>query len=122
MSGCCSGTNFYRLKPVDVDGRFTYSKVILLSDGSASLVLNEVRPNPFASQLSLTFHSSSKQPIHLTLVDGSGKEVATKKVAGVQGVNVVQFSNLQALATGMYMLRIVTADGLMQYKLLKAGD
>ncbi|MES2881747.1 MAG: T9SS type A sorting domain-containing protein, partial [Bacteroidota bacterium] len=72
--------------------------------------------------LSVTFHSLAKQPIHVTLVDGTGKEVATKGVAGVQGVNVIQFSNLQALATGMYMLRMVTADGVMQYKLLKAGD
>ncbi|MES2881746.1 MAG: hypothetical protein V4676_06335, partial [Bacteroidota bacterium] len=28
------GNNFYRLKLVDVDGRFSYSKVILLSDGN----------------------------------------------------------------------------------------
>ncbi|MEP6951537.1 MAG: hypothetical protein ABI863_19760 [Ginsengibacter sp.] len=72
------GVNFYRVKQVDIDGNFKYSKTV-----SLKLNINKtgisVLTNPFHSSFTINFSSSTNQVVSARLVDITGKQVAAEK-------------------------------------------
>ena len=72
------GINFYRIRQVDKDGNFKYSKTV-----SVKLNFNttgvSVIANPFHNALTIDFTSSTSQVISARLVDITGKQVAAEK-------------------------------------------
>lgn len=59
-----AGTNYYRLKQVDFDGQFSYSKTIALKNNSNAL---QVFPNPVVQQLTLTGLATGMITVHNSL-------------------------------------------------------
>src|SRR5690606_9636456 len=74
-----SGTNYYRIKSVDRDGAFTYSKIVkaTLTGMEASL---RAYPVPAASEVQLTFPPSGSAQI-LTIFSNDGRIKEHIKVA-----------------------------------------
>ena len=105
---------YYRLKQVDADGTFTYSKTIAVS----GLVLNKdaqiiVSPNPANDVLivqSLTDNALDKR---VDLISLDGRVVLSKTL--FQG-STLCFFDLKAVCAGTYFVRIV--DG-QQTKVMK---
>ncbi|TLV01121.1 T9SS type A sorting domain-containing protein [Dyadobacter luticola] len=101
-----AGDNFYRLKMVDLDGTFAYSKMVLVGfeKGAATVVF----PNPVNSGI-ISLQYSGAVPA-VTLTDVMGKEI----VSDIQknGPNNLLVKPQGKLAPGLYIL---TADyGTMQ--------
>ena len=109
-----AAVNYYRLKQVDTDGTFTYSKTIAVS----GVVLNKdaqiiVSPNPANDVLivqSLTDNALDKR---VDLISLDGRVVLSKTL--YQGSTMCVF-DLKAVCAGVYFVRIV--DG-QQTKTLK---
>lgn len=97
------GNNFYRLKMVDIDGKFTYSNVVLLKllKENTSVVLY---PNPSASVLNVDISSElDNSPLTMQIIDMTGKTIwnnETKKDKVTYQIDISSFAN------GMYQLRI----------------
>jgi hypothetical protein len=73
-----SGTNHYRLKMVDIDGKFDYS--VIKSVTFSSSVLNvAVGPNPASSFLNINVTSPGNEPFRLRLMNRSGQVVFDNK-------------------------------------------
>lgn len=111
--------NYYRLRMVDNDGKYAYSKIILLSSNGISVVLNTVRPNPFVNEVNLTVYMTQAQPIQITLTDAAGRQVQVKTVKGSQGLNNISLDNLSKLTEGVYVLKIAGAGITRHQKLIK---
>ncbi len=95
------GINYYRLKQVDYDGQFSYSRlssVIKDGDGTISLF-----PNPTANVLKINFEDVD-QIENVTFYNTFGRIVKT--VAGKQDKYEVT-----DLPVGKYILQIRLADG-----------
>jgi hypothetical protein len=95
------GINYYRLKQVDYDGQFSYSRlssVIKDGDGTISLF-----PNPTANVLKINFEDTD-QIENVTFYNAFGRVVKT--VSGKQDKYEVA-----DLPTGKYILQIRLADG-----------
>lgn len=92
-----SGMNYYRLKMIDTDGSFKYSKMIMVSVNLPSL---EIYPNPNKGQFSVRIDNAARTAA-LKLFDASGKMVHQQQL--VQGMNRV---DVRSLSGGMYVLRI----------------
>jgi hypothetical protein len=95
------GINYYRLKQVDYDGQFSYSRlssVIKDGDGTISLF-----PNPTANVLKINFEDAD-QIENVTFYNAFGRVVKT--VSGKQDKYEVA-----DLPTGKYILQIRLADG-----------
>jgi hypothetical protein len=95
------GINYYRLKQVDFDGQFSYSRlssVIKDGDGTISLF-----PNPTANVLKINFEDAD-QIENVTFYNAFGRVVKT--VSGKQDKYEVA-----DLPTGKYILQIRLADG-----------
>lgn len=114
-----SPVNYYRLRIMDADGKAAYSKVIVTKDNGASLVLNAVRPNPFTSEITASLVVNKAQLITVSLVDASGRKLASRQILTVQGLNEIKLDDLSNLPQGIYVLNVTAGGALLQEKLLK---
>jgi hypothetical protein len=104
-------TVYYRLKQVDFDGEFAYSKVIAVTArGLANELATQVYPNPFQDRVKVMLTSPNAQQAQMVLYDLNGKRVMSKTLDLDAGVNEMELQ-LQQLGTGMYILKI-SGDGM----------
>ncbi|MCJ7553924.1 MAG: T9SS type A sorting domain-containing protein, partial [Ignavibacteriaceae bacterium] len=102
-----SGTYSYRLKQIDIDGQFEYSKIIEVNLGAANKYeLAQNFPNPFNPNTSIKFTLPETGNVKLTVYNMLGQEIATF-VNGVKeaGTHIINF-NAEELNSGIYMYRI----------------
>jgi hypothetical protein len=102
-----SGTSFYRLKQVDIDGKYSYGSVIQInrteSQGFKAWMI------PGSSQLRLQISQPTTVATMLQLYDASGRLMVNTKV--VSGLNQFDLSAQQA---GVYYLRVLQGS-LLRY-------
>jgi hypothetical protein len=114
------GMNYYRLRMIDNDGRYSYSNVVALSGSTAeSLAINQINPNPFNDKLSVGINLQNRQQVTIQLIDLSGRISYTSAYEGVQGDNIFIADALGKLSPGMYIIKIIAANGIVQQKVIK---
>jgi hypothetical protein len=94
--------------------------VVFSGQETKGLSASNVSPNPFTNEISLTVTLNEATSVNLQIVDLAGRMVATKKIAGKIGQNLIRFNDLAPLAPGIYFLRIVTPNASLQQKIVKA--
>ena len=116
-----AGNNFYQLKMNDLDGKVSYSSVLIVKCESLT---DEVRvgPNPFSQYLQISITSVGGGAANLILYDVQGKRRAEKKIQLLTGNNSVLFDEVDQLPAGLYYLQIANADKTEQFKLIKTVD
>lgn len=103
-------TIYYRLKQVDNDGAYEYSKVAALTvpnelDDNISLF-----PNPADDAINLQFISGVDTPITVYIWDELGKNVISREIEIVAGLNLIRF-DISRLAPAVYTMQIITMGG-----------
>ncbi len=114
-----SGTNYYRLKMVDLDGHFTYSRIVsclFIPDNYIVRVLN----NPFSEKLQLQIDAKENTIMQMQLFDGTGRQLLQKNITLYKGRNHVGLP-VNRWANGTYLLKISNADFQKMVKVMKAG-
>lgn len=104
------GENLYRLKMVDRDGTFAYSRIesVTFEGLTASF-----HPNPVAEKLVITAGDFSKVK-NIQIYDASGKTVYKSAAAPSAEINV------QNLSAGLYVVQVVRANGtVITHKIIK---
>jgi parallel beta-helix repeat protein len=103
----------YRLKQIDTDGQFTYSKEIQMSvtavtpkDLPVEFALGQNYPNPFNPSTLIQYSVAAAGPVRLTVYDITGREVATLVNGQMEpGRYSVQW-NAKNFASGVYIYRL----------------
>ncbi|MEI9957189.1 MAG: LamG-like jellyroll fold domain-containing protein [Ferruginibacter sp.] len=109
-----SGTNFYRIKQVDKNGNYSYSKIIKITvSGNASSF--SLQGNPVAEELVIINHNQAMVQ-RIQIVDVSGK-ILSDQVVNLK--NTTLKSNAHNLVSGYYLLRIFTSSGVSVLPLIK---
>ena len=101
------GDALYRLKMVDIDGKFTYSRIVALGLAADALTLR-VLPNPAHQPLSLIVGSPAAASTVLTVTDMSGKKILEKHVSLQKGTNSIDPGILAKLPQGIYLIGVAT--------------
>ncbi len=106
------GINYYRLKIVDNNGIYTYSKTISINKAlsTKSIELTAVYPNAFSNQLTVNCNAAKSEKIEMQIVSSNGIVLKSIKVAVQKGKNSLQLNNLEALASGVYFLKLIGVD------------
>ncbi|MCC9134962.1 T9SS type A sorting domain-containing protein [Pontibacter silvestris] len=114
-----SGIVYYRLKQIDYDGAYEYSKVIAVSSqGITHKQQLQVYPNPATTKLNVIITSKVTGPATVQLFDLQGKLVSSKDIELKEGVNELEQS-LQSLSTGIYILRLIGENMEETVKVMK---
>ena len=105
-----------RLKQIDTDGKFEYSKVIEVDLGSPQkFQLLQNYPNPFNPVTTIQFSIPQSGNVRLTVYNLLGEQVAELingfKEAGIHTLNY----NAENLNSGLYIYKI-EANGVVQSK------
>ena len=112
--------NYYRLKMIDNDGKFTYSTMLVfLGNQTGNVVIQKIMPNPFKDAINIEMLLQQKQMLKIQLIDLAGRVVITKNFIGLPGTNNINYNGLANLTEGIYFVKIITADAVLQQKVLK---
>lgn len=97
-----SGVNHYRLKMVDSDGRFTYSKIVVIRTGSTNVSL-QLFPNPATTTIQL--QTAIKGSLTIFIYDTNGKQVSSVNAKG-EGAATSLPINVSTLKKGIYYIKV----------------
>jgi hypothetical protein len=107
-----TGKNFYRIRQVDLDGRFTYSAVVVLYNITAKNVL--ITPNPVQHSTIIYFKEASTKTIRL--LKANGQLVLTQLVQPGSSSQVLDMNNLPV---GLYLLQVQAGNETEVFKIIK---
>jgi hypothetical protein len=107
------GWNYYRIKQVDIDSRFTYSNVAAVNfeKGGGLMV---IYPNPAKDQLNVEYTSERSGNLQLQVIDSKGSVLMAEKMNITTGRNSRSL-NISFLSTGMYLLKYIDGDGNISF-------
>jgi hypothetical protein len=95
---------YYRLKMIDVDGRYTYSAIVALQMNKKATTLS-VYPNPVKSGTTLMVTVQKKERVTYTVVDNTGRVVSSAQADLKEGSNSI-YINASKLPVGMYTIML----------------
>ncbi len=104
-----TGDNYYRIKQVNADGSVAYSNIAMVKITDVNGVT--ITPNPASNYINIYAKSAIKQ---IQLLNPNGMLLQTAKPNATY--YRLQFSNI---AAGEYFVRIETADGIVNQKIIK---
>jgi photosystem II stability/assembly factor-like uncharacterized protein len=108
-----TGVQFYKLKQIDYDGSFVYSKIIEIN---SDLIITSFRlfqnyPNPFNSSTVINYQVPQKSLINISLYDIKGEKIMELvNEEKEKGFYITTLENL-ALPSGIYFIRMITITG-----------
>ena len=114
-----NNVSYYRLKIINNDGSFEYSKKIKIHTESNASLITKVSPNPFVNKLDISIKLSQNSNVEIKIMDVTGKLVLNKSLKAVKGLNVFSIDELEKLQSGIYIMHINTDDGQFIEKLIK---
>jgi DUF971 family protein len=111
------GNNFYRLKQVDFNGEFTYTKLVsakyLSSVAEVSIV-----PNPAKDKAIINFHASGNYPALIRVSDMQGNTILNHHYFTEEGMNDYLL-DMSKLSKGIYTIQLIADDMNIISKLVK---
>lgn len=108
--------NFYRLKEVDLDSRFSYSDIIQVDD-TRRINPFVASPSPFTTGLDLTFAQTPAGRLDIRLMDMTGRQLLRKVSPPQQNIHL-DLDGL-SLPAGIYLLVVRTGSKTYTQKLIK---
>ncbi|HYF31067.1 MAG TPA: T9SS type A sorting domain-containing protein [Chitinophagaceae bacterium] len=103
-----SGVSYYRLKQIDIDGRYTYSLMVAVKGYPRNTDLT-LYPNPVQDMLHLSFEMPVNASAIVTVYDVSGRPVLQQKMQFKKGINVKHIA-VAALIPGVYLVKLEAAN------------
>ena len=114
------GLNYYRLKMVDRDNAYDYSKIVIIKlNSDAATLTTRVMPNPFTGKLDIYLTLPHSCTVSFSFMDVNGKVVYSKQVKGLKGFNWFVVNDLAKLPSAPYILKLVTDESTFTEKLIK---
>ncbi len=100
-----ANTNYYRLKMIDKDGRYSFSPVRMVSVSND--VVFSIYPNPASDKLHVQIISKKKSLAQIEVLTLDGKIISTTNWDINEGTSIKTLSTA-ALHSGSYLLKITT--------------
>ena len=115
-----TNTIYYRLKIIDNDGSFTYSKAVSIKlDDELTENVVQVYPNPFTHELILKINSALAAEVKLNMMDISGRIISSEAFQINSGLTLHSSTAVAELQSGMYFIRVEMSWKTETFKVLK---
>ena len=111
------GNVYYKLKQIDIDGKFSFSNIVKLSstDNNGSF---KVYPNPVTNSFNVLFSASKTGVANLLIRSTNGQTVYRQSISVIKGNNSVSINGYQ-LSSGMYYISVTNDEINYNAKLQK---
>ena len=110
------GIVYYRLKEVDKDGKYVYSKIVEVVNVSGDFIISGIYPNPFLSGITISLCSKSAGRLQMKMENVLGETLFKDERQINPGNNILEF-DLADIAAGTYLLKIINPkDGTSAVK------
>lgn len=118
VSDAPSSMVYYRLEQVDLDGKSSYSKVLLinLKNDKRQFI---VSPNPFSSYLNINMDWDKNEKIVGRVINSQGSTVISKNIQLTAGINNFYIEGLSKLPSGNYYIQFMSGTGTITQKIIK---
>ena len=110
---------YYRLKMIDANGAYTYSKVASVLLKKQNLVSIITTPNPFTDKITVQLDLPEACLVSYKFIDLYGKIIVSNAVNLSNGIHNKEINGLKQLPQGIYVLQIQTGSTLATIKILK---
>ncbi|CAN5191827.1 hypothetical protein BH09BAC2_BH09BAC2_13430 [soil metagenome] len=105
-----SGTNYYRLKMVDAEGKLSYSMISAIMNRTTGFELVGISPNPAQTVAVLNTTSAQADKLQVNVYNISGQKVMATTENIIAGSNQIEL-NVASLATGIYKVTVTGSAG-----------
>jgi hypothetical protein len=112
-----TGNNYYRLKQVDFNGKFTYTKLVTASYQPTVSGFSIV-PNPAKDKAKIAFNSSGSYASSLKITGMDGKVILNREFISDEGRNEY-IIDMDKMSKGIYSVQLILADQNKVSKLVK---
>jgi hypothetical protein len=113
-----NSTFLYRIKSVDIDGKYQYSNIVSLQ--KIKVESFSIYPNPFKDNIIIEINLNSVSNYSIQISNAIGIVVKKSKGNLNFGNNIIQLSNLESLPKGIYFLQFSSDDKETKtFKLIK---
>ncbi|RYY54746.1 MAG: T9SS type A sorting domain-containing protein, partial [Chitinophagaceae bacterium] len=108
------GKWYYRIKQVDLDGRASYSKTVIIETGRQAFSIGRLYPVPAGENLTMELNSRVACLVKISLTNNSGQVISKSSRLITAGSNQVQV-DLHGKAAGVYYIRVEQENGNSQF-------
>ncbi|WP_242916975.1 T9SS type A sorting domain-containing protein [Pontibacter liquoris] len=113
-----SGTRYYRLAQIDVDGTTTYSNIKAVGADEMATGVSAF-PNPFTDKISLLLPAGPPRQVQVTIANSMGQVLQQQSVTMEGGQLLLPVALPAAKANGVYLLQVTDQQASHVFKLLK---
>jgi len=119
-----TGTNYYRIRQTDFDGKNATSKIVTSSNSAKNNIENVIEvnvfPNPFSNFIQFNFNSEKESEMTFKLANQIGQILVIRTYKCDVGNNNFEINSLENLKKGSYFLIIEKDDKILKtMKILK---
>jgi hypothetical protein len=105
---------YYKLKAVDVDGTFEWSKIVIVNTNDANNANIEVYPNPFNNHVTVSLVDNTPATIEVVTMEGVHVyNTTTNNNSALANINLTQ------LTSGVYFIKVTQNGNTTVQKLVK---
>lgn len=104
------GTNYYRIRATDINGRISFSAVVAVISSDAGFDIVSLLPNIVRDHMQLNIAAAQKARLDVAITDVAGRPVTKLMYQLVAGSNLFDISTAR-LPAGLYWLTATTAAG-----------
>ena len=106
-----SGTVYYRLKQLDTDGKYEYSKVVSVNNTTPdAFTVDQNFPNPFNPSTTIRFSLANSSNVKVDVYASNGELVHTLANKTYEAGNHAINFDASPLSAGIYLYRITAID------------
>jgi glucose/arabinose dehydrogenase len=115
----CNGDSYYRIKMINADGTYTYSKVVHVINNTANGSTITASPLPFRNEFTLSGIFYEAGPVSIRLIDMQGRVIKTMKQNAKSGYNVFRINDAGGLKAGTYIAELIQGQQRRIVKIIK---
>ncbi|MCU0438800.1 MAG: proprotein convertase P-domain-containing protein [Raineya sp.] len=110
---------YYRLKALDKDGKFAYTRIESVIFEQRSFDIISIVPNPFKDDFEVAYTLPKAGKVKFTLTDILGRVVDENILDGSSGINTYKATNTSHLASSIYILSLQFEGKIISKKVKK---
>jgi hypothetical protein len=118
LGGINSSVIYYRLKMVDENGKYSYSKIVSVYLGEPIKKIS-IYPNPASDFTVLSLYSEKQSTAMMRLMDDAGKQLLNRSFNINTGNNSLMIDQLANLPKGVYIVQVILNNSVYNEKLIK---